>query len=186
MSEPLASSLANLRVEIDRIDAEMHCALHGARPYHRFADRNQSQAGRRFGFSAWARGFDDARACGKASRPAAARYCRRHMADYHFDLHFCSGPLLRPRRRLPRRRGHARFGALSFWFYGALRPAYERGGRHGGGACGGWRSGNVRVSTAAQAPAPGGFDLRPEMRQKSLRDCPSSSDRTIRPVCRCL
>ncbi len=121
---------------------------------------------------------------GAPRRPAAARHGREHLADHHLDLHLRAGALQRACRRLARRRGDARFGALSLRLHRALRAAHERERRDRRGGGGGRRSRHVRGGRRARrrrlVDAPDAAPRRP----RSSRACRSSSGPTIPRACR--
>ena len=126
------------------------------------------------------------RAHRRASRgPAAARHGRGHLAHHHLDLHLCAVALQRACRRLARRGGDARFGALPFRLHRALRAAYERGG---GDRRGGARDGDLGMFALDGGAAAGAWWMRPGRARRAQGDRPAAVRRAARPsrrACRC-
>ena len=177
-------TLADLRVDIDRIDASMHELL---MERGRIIDRLIAIKARQGGGSA----FRPAREAAMMRRfrrapsgPAAARHRRGHLAHHHFDLHLCAVQLFGPCRHVARRCADARFRALSLRLHGPLRAASQRRRRDRRGRARLGRPRHVRARWRGRAPAPGGRGFVRSARPKSSPACPWWSGRTIPPACR--
>ena len=126
-------SLADLRREIDRIDETMHGLLmeRGEIIDRLISVKQTQESGSAF------RPAREAEMMRRLVEPPhghpAARHRREHLARHHRDLHLRAGAVLRSRRPVGGRRGDARLRPLSFRLHGAVRSAYGRGERGGGG-----------------------------------------------------
>ena len=87
-------SLADLRAEIDRIDAAMHALLMERGEIIDRLIKVKGTAGIRLGVPPGARSRHDAPAGRAPSRHSAARYRREHLARHHRDLHLRAGAVL--------------------------------------------------------------------------------------------
>ena len=135
MSKPPPSppSLAELRQEIDSIDAQVHSLLmQRGDIIDRLIQVKQTQEVG-FGFPPGARGRHDAPPGAASSRHPAARHRREHLARHHLDLHLRPGAVLGACRCFGRRIRDAGFGAVSFRLHRALRVAFQCAGRGRGG-----------------------------------------------------
>ena len=184
-SAPETPSLDDLRKEIDRIDEAMHRLLMERGEIIDRLIAVKKQPGDRLGVPPGARGRDDAPAGQAAQRHPAARHRREHLARHHFDLHLRAGAVFGACRPVGGRRLDARFRPLPFRLHGALRGAYGRRRRGGGGVDLERRSRPGAGLRRGRRPAPGGARSNSTPRPRSSRACPSSSAPTTRPPCRC-
>ncbi len=179
------SSLADLRLEIDRIDEAMHALLIERGEIIDRLIAVKKTAGIRLRIPPGARGRHDAPAGRAPSRHPAARHRRKHLAGDHLDLHLCAGAVFRACRPVRRRRADARFRALPFRLHGAVRAAYGRGERRRGGHRVEGRSRPRPRLRRSPAPALGGPRSNSTTPRRSSRGCRSSNAPIIRRPCRC-
>ena len=130
---PETPTLDDLRKEIDRIDETMHQLLMERGEIIDRLIAVKTQPGDRLGVPPGARGRDDAPAGQAAQRHLAARHRREHLARDYFDLHLRAGAVFGACRPVGGRRLDAGFRPLSFRLHGAVRGAYGRRRRGGGG-----------------------------------------------------
>ncbi len=134
MTDPSClETLADLRIEIDRIDASLHRLLiERGEIIHRLIEAKARQGGG----SAFRPGREADMMRAPRVPPSgsvAARHGRKHLADHHLDLHLRPGELQRACRYFRRRCPDARLLSVPFRFYGSLRGAPRRGAGHRGG-----------------------------------------------------